>query len=89
MNNWNEDRKKELLEIQYLKRLKIDLGSDTVYYNSRISDSEEVISKHREFLNLLYQKQQDSIDDILELFSNWKPNSEHVTTQNSTYIELT
>jgi len=88
LNNWNENRKQEILETQYLKGLKADLMSDTAYYNRRTSDSEKEISHYRAFVHLLYQ-QQNSIDDVQTAWSYAGWNSEHLTTQNSTYIELT
>ena len=40
LDNWNEERKQDLLEIQYLNGLRADLVNDTAYYNRRISGSE-------------------------------------------------
>ncbi len=87
LNNWNEQRKQEKLEIQYLDRLTVDLSNDIAYYNRRITDSEALIEDHREFIHQLYQKQ-SSFDDIKNLFANIMWNSEQLISQNSTYIEL-
>ncbi len=88
LNNWNENQKQKIIEIQYLKRLSIDLSNDITYYNRRISDSKSLITVHREFISQLYQKQ-SSLDDVKNLFANILWNSEQLTSQNSTYIELT
>ncbi len=88
INNWNEGRKQNTVEIQYLNRLSTDLSTDIKYYNRRISDSENIIDYHRNFIHQLYQKQ-SSLDDLKNLFSNITWNSEQLTSQNSTYIELT
>jgi len=88
LDNWNEGRKQEILEIQYLDGLKADLANDTAYYNHRIGDSESVIKDNSNHIHTMYQNQL-SLEEVKKLISlaNW--NSEHLTTQNSTYIELT
>lgn len=88
LDNWNEGRKEEILEIQYLNGLKADLTSDTVYYTRRIADSEKAIQDNKRHIRLMYQKQ-ESLEEVKNLISlaNW--NSEQLTTQNSTYIDLT
>jgi len=88
LDNWNEERKQDLLEIEYLQGLKSDLANDTTYYNRRIVDSEWIIEHHREFIHQIYQTQ-NSIDEVRQLFKHVGWNSEHLTTHNSTYMELT
>ena len=88
LDNWNEDRKQNVLEIQYLKGLKADLASDTAYYNRRIEDSERAIQDNNNHIRLMYQKQ-ESLEEVKNLFSLAGWNSEQLTTQNSTYIDLT
>ena len=88
INNWNEGRKQDTIEIQYLYRLKNDLSTDIKYYNRRILDSENIIDYHIDFIHQLYQKQ-SNLDDVKNLFANIMWNSEQLTSQNSTYIELT
>ena len=75
LDNWNESRKQEFLEIQYLKGLKVDLANDTAYYNRRIADSEGVILDNSYHIQQMYQDQ-ESLEEasggdivILEL---WK-----------------
>jgi hypothetical protein len=88
LDNWNEGRKQNVLEIQYLKGLKADLASDTAYYNRRIADSKRVNQDNSTHIQKMYQYQlsHEEVKDLLSL-GNW--NSEHLTTQNSTYLELT
>lgn len=87
LNNWNEKRKTEVLEIQFLKRLEKDLISDTIYFNRRIRDSEEVINRHYEFIHAAYDEQKDE-RDFKKLVANLWWNSENFISQNSTYLEL-
>ncbi len=88
LDNWNETRKQEVLEIRYLNGLKTDLANDTAYYYRRIADSEGVIKDNSYHIQKMYQDQ-GSLEEARDLLSlaNW--NSEQLTTQNSTYIDLT
>jgi len=88
LDNWNEGRKQEILEIQYLNGLKADVANDTAYYNRRISDSEGVIEDNSNHILQMYQNQL-SLEEVKNLLSSANWNSEHLTTQNSTYIDLT
>jgi hypothetical protein len=65
-----------------------DLEADTAYFNERISSSENLISFHSEFVRTMYQTQ-NSFEEVQDLFSQLTWNSQHLTTQNATYIELT
>jgi len=87
LDNWNEDRKQELLEIEYLNGLAADLANDTIYYNRRLANSEWIVEHHQDFIQQMYLTQ-NSLEDVRELFKDVDYNSEHLTTQNSTYIEL-
>jgi hypothetical protein len=88
LNNWNENRLQDIKEIQYLNRLVKDIQADTIYYNERVSSSEFVINYHRNFIRTMYQTQQ-TFKEVEDLFSPLTWNSQHLTTQNATYIELT
>jgi len=88
LDNWNDERKQEKIEIQNLNGLISDLANDTAYYNRRIQDSEWTVEHHPEFIRLMYQEQK-SIEEVKTMFRHIQWNSEHLTTQNSTYIELT
>jgi len=87
LDNWNEERKQELLEIEYLNGLATDLANDTIYYNRRIANSEWIVEHHLDFIQQMYHTQ-NSLEDVRKLFKDVDYNSEHLTTQNSTYIEL-
>jgi len=88
LNTWNENRKKEVLEIQYLNRLIEDLAIDTSYYTHRSERSQKVIIENRQVIRLMYQTQ-ETIEDVKELYTHIRWDTEHLTTQNSTYTELT
>ena len=87
INNWNENRKMESLEVQFLNRLVKDLTIDTAYYNLRYEESQSVVNGHNAVIRLMYQTQ-ESEEDVRELYSQIKWASEDLTTQNSAYSEL-
>ena len=88
LDNWNEDRKEDILEIQYLSGLQSDLQYDTAYYNRRISESEWIVENHVGAIRQMY-KIQRSLEDVRDLLNITGWSSEQLTTRNSTYIELT
>jgi len=88
LNNWNENRNIEKLEIQYLNRLIKDLTIDTLYITSRIEKSQRVVNNHRNIIRLMYAKQK-SVEDVKDLWKQIVWASEHLVTQNATYGELT
>jgi hypothetical protein len=88
LDNWNEERKQNFLEIEYLQGLVADLANDTSYYNRRIANSEWIRENHLEFVHQMYLPQK-SLEDIRALFLHVDYNSEHLTTHNPSYIELT
>lgn len=51
LENWNDARKQNNTEINYLSGLIKDLANDTAYFNRLISDSEKVTRDNSEFLN--------------------------------------
>jgi NhaP-type Na+/H+ and K+/H+ antiporter len=87
INNWNEDRKKENLEIQYLKRLTTDLKSDIDYFDYRIKKAEKMIDDTKTFVEESYSEQKTE-EDFRNLISIIVWDSEQMTVQNTTYIEL-
>jgi len=87
LNNWNEVRKQEVLEIQFLKSIKKDLISDALYLNRRIKDSEKLISNHYQYIHNVYEVQKDS-KEFKELANLLWFNSEHFAPQNSTFFEI-
>jgi hypothetical protein len=88
INNWNEDRKLEKQEFQYLERLKIDLIQDTIYYNQRIEKANTSIENNSKAIQMAYEIQQN-VDDFQNMLSFQSYDSEHLTIQNDTYLELT
>jgi len=87
LDNWNDQRKNNLLENQFLVRLKIDLEEDIEYYNKRKSESLKDTSGLREYIQEAYSTQK-SIRDINDLLLNFHLSSKQLTTQNVTYVEL-
>lgn len=87
INNINEERKEEVLEIQFLKRIEKDLIADTIYFNRRIKLSQETIDNHYLYIHNAYKHQNDrhEFTKLINLL-NW--NSEHFISQNSTFQEL-
>lgn len=88
LDNWSEDRKTKLLEIEYLSGLQGDLANDTAYYSRRMANSEWIMENHRLCILQMYQIQ-NNLEEVRALFKHVDYNSEHLTTQNSTYLELT
>jgi len=88
LDRWNENRKQEVLEIQFLQGLQSDLANDTAYYSRRTLDSEKCIERNGNTIQQMYQIQK-SIEDVKNLLNNACWNNEYLTTQNSTYLELT
>lgn len=87
LNNWNERRKQEILEIQYLERLVADLAKDTVYYNQRINYAKLAKSELNTFIHEVYEIQ-ESFDDAKKLIGHLFVNTDHLTTNNSAFREL-
>jgi len=87
INNWNEEKKDRSLEIEFLKRLKSDLVTDSTYYSRRIKDSENFVMSNIDFISELYMVQKN-YTDVKILFEKLTLSSKHLVTQNSTYLEL-
>lgn len=88
INNWNELRKENVIELQYLERLLIDLANDSSYYADRIAEAELSIENLDKYIHDSYQFQQ-TIKEVKQLFGHLLINTDHLATQNSTYRELT
>jgi hypothetical protein len=87
INNWNEQNKENKIEHKYLERLMIDLGIDSSYYEQKIAVSELAIKQLNEFIHKSY-KTQKSIEEVKQLFSLLNVSTDPLTTQNSTFNEL-
>ncbi|UCD60435.1 MAG: hypothetical protein JSV59_11175 [Flavobacteriaceae bacterium] len=87
VNNWNEDRKSEILEIKVLKRLRQDLVADTLYLNDRLQRTINLRAEQYEFVHEIYntQKSEKEFRKVLGL-QNW--DSDNLVMQISTYEEL-
>ena len=88
LDNWNEERKQQIQETRYLESLLADLVADSAYYNRRMGDSEGVIADNSYSINQMYRKQA-SLEEVKDLISTNNWNSEQLTTQNSSYVDLT
>ena len=87
INNLNEQRKNNDLEREFLIRLRADLVIDSTYYSKRILDAENYIRINRNFIEELYEEQQN-YTDVKNLFKKLNLHSDLLTIQNSTYQEL-
>ena len=87
INNWNENNKKEVIEIQFLETLIADLKSDTIYFNRRIKDSKNEIDNYQLYVKRAYEEQ-NTTDDFKKLIGLVDYNSGSVVFKNSTYLEL-
>jgi hypothetical protein len=87
INNWNEQNKENKVEHLYLERLLIDLGIDSSYYEQRIAESELAVQHLNEYVHKLYETQK-STEEVKRLFNHLHIQTNHLTTQNSTYKEL-
>jgi len=87
INNWNKNKKQEILEIQFLISIKKDLISDTIYFNRRIRESKILINNHYQYIHIAYEEQKN-IKEFQELINHIIWNSEHFSYQNSTFLEL-
>jgi len=88
LDNWNEERKQQIQETRYLESLVADLLADSAYYNRRIGDSERVITDNSYSIQQMYLEQAD-LAEVKDLISSNNWNSEQLTTQNSSYVDLT
>jgi hypothetical protein len=88
INNWNEQNKEDKIEHKYLERLVIDLSADSLYYVKKIAESELAIQQLNEFIHKSYETQKN-IEEVKELCSHLFIDTDPLTTQNSTYKELT
>ncbi|MDX1472474.1 MAG: DUF6090 family protein, partial [Flavobacteriaceae bacterium] len=87
VNNWNERRNMEKIEIEYLKRLRSDLANDTAYYHRRIKYSEKVIQDHKRAVAATY----DEISNPTEFYQSFdyiRFSSEALSIRDNTYREM-
>ncbi|MGB5385949.1 MAG: DUF6090 family protein [Eudoraea sp.] len=87
INNWNEDRKEEVLELEYLERILTDLKADTRYFNRQIVECNEVMNLSYQYIHKAYEEQK-SKEDYVALVELFTDRTENLVVQNSTYLEL-
>jgi hypothetical protein len=87
VNNWNENRKEEILEIEYLQRIHTDLTADANYFKKEIQECELVISSSYQYIHEAY-KEQKTKEDYVKLIGYFTDRTENLVVQNSTYQEL-
>jgi len=87
VNNWNEKRKMIKEESKYLQRIFSDLRVDSSYFSHRIEQSNLEIDNYYVFTHEAY-KEQKSKEEYTELIQLTWFGSEHLTVQNSTFLEL-
>ncbi len=87
INNWNEHRKLDILELEYLERITTDLKADTRYFKKQIEECEAVIDLCNQYIHKAYEEQKTKEDytSLVELFTE---RTENLVVQNSTYLEL-
>jgi len=87
LNNWNERRKAEALELEYLQRIYTDLQADTSYFEDQIKECDKVIRSNYEAIHEAYkeQKTQEEYSRLVDLYTH---RTENLVVQNSTFLEL-
>lgn len=70
VNNWNEARKERLIEIKYLKNLKLDLITDLANLDSMIIDRNTKVSSATTLLTLTPPKSSGQLKAFETLLSN-------------------
>lgn len=87
INNWNEDNKQEIIEINFLKQLVIDLGVDAAYNNHRIRTSEKMIQSLTQYLEESYNIQNNA-DEARILFKTLAVFTDHLSLRKVTFQEI-
>ncbi len=87
INNWNEDRKEEVLELEYLERVLTDLKAGTRYFNRQIVECKKVMDLSYQYIHKAYEEQK-SKEDYVALVELFTDRTENLVVQNSTYLEL-
>ena len=87
VNNWNEKKKMIKEESKYLQRIYSDLETDSSYFSQRIIQSNQEIDNYYKFIHESYKevKSKEEYAALIEL--TWF-GSEHLTIQNSTFLEM-
>jgi hypothetical protein len=64
INNWNEDRKARIQEVEILENLSTDLQADIKELAFQISFKTEMASEYRNCLNILAERKTGSIEEL-------------------------
>jgi hypothetical protein len=88
VNNWNDDRKEKIIAKKYMIRLKSDLIDDSLYYSERITKTKNWIKQLDRYIDESYNVQKNP-EEVKQLFSLLALQTDHLTTNNTTYRELT
>jgi len=87
INNWNENRKAEKIELTYLIRLKNDLEKDTLYLENKMQYLKGERAKIYQFVHQLYDVQKTE-EEFKQLYFSQSFVTESLVLQTSTYEEL-
>ncbi|MET6990791.1 DUF6090 family protein [Sediminicola arcticus] len=87
INNWNENRKAEKIELTYLIRLKNDLEKDTLYLENKMQYLKGEKAKIYQFVHQLYNVQKTE-KEFKQLYILQSYVTESLVLQTSTYEEL-
>jgi hypothetical protein len=87
VNNWNENRKMKNEEIKYLLRIYSDLEIDSTYFSERIIQSNQEILNYYRFIHESYNEVKTKEEYAALIQLTWF-GSEHLTIQNSTFLEM-
>ena len=87
VNNWNEERKSDQSQYNYLSRLYEDLSSDSIYLQTRIKKAQKYINDTRDYIKQSYDHQ-GSFDEYLRVRSFLRFDTEEFEPQNIVFNEL-
>jgi hypothetical protein len=87
VNNWNEGRKMIKEETKYLQRIYSDLEIDSSYFSRRIIQSNQEIQNYYKFIHESYKEVKTKEEYAALIQLTWF-GSEHLTVQNSTFLEM-
>jgi hypothetical protein len=86
-DNWYERRQRFDRETVYLKGLFGDLTDDKTYLENRIEELHSAVDSQLEYLTRSYE-QQESLEEVKELFSLHNLATDHLSLRTTTYMEL-
>lgn len=87
INNWNQKKNQEIVELNFLEGIKKNLKSDTDYLNRRIKDSDSLMTIHYQFIHQVYKEQKD-VEEFKKLITLLWWNSEQFVPQKSAFSEV-